>query len=49
MKRYFYTGNTITKKLLNDQFNLVRFEDQTYRDAILAALQLDPTQIKNYY
>lgn len=40
MKRYFYSGNTITKKLLNAQFNLVRMEDQIYRDALLAALKL---------
>lgn len=40
MKRYFYTANSITKNLLENQFNLVRMEDQVYRDALLAALKL---------
>lgn len=49
MKRYFYSGNPITKKLLNSQFNLVRIEDQIYRDALLAALKLEPSKINNFH
>lgn len=40
MKRYFYTGNALTKKLLDNQYSMVRQEDQIYRDALLAALKL---------
>lgn len=48
MKRYFYTANSITKNLLENQFNLVRMEDQVYRDALLAALKLEPNKVDNF-
>lgn len=48
MKRYFYSGNQITKKLLDNQFNLIRMEDQVYRDALLAALKLETNKIEKF-
>lgn len=48
MKRYFYSGNLLTKKLLDGQYNYVRFEDQIYRDALLAALKLDPSKVQTF-
>lgn len=40
MKRYFYTGNMLTKKWLDSQYNMIRMEDSIYRNALLAALKL---------
>lgn len=40
MKRYFYSGNVLTKNWLDSQYSMVRLEDQIYRDALLAALKL---------
>lgn len=48
MKRYFYTGNRLTKTWLDHQYSLVRIEDQIYRDSLLAALKLDPTKVNTF-
>lgn len=48
MKRYFYTGNRLTKTWLDHQYNMVRMEDQVYRDALLAALKLEPEKKNSF-
>lgn len=42
MRTYFYKTNKLSQKWLESQFNMMRKEDAYYRDAVLAALKLDP-------
>lgn len=44
MKSYFYQAPKLMKGWLETQYNSVRKEDQYFRDAILAALKLDPSR-----
>ena len=47
MKGYFYNAPKLSRKWLESQYNMMRKEDQLFRDAVLAALKLDPTRNKS--